>query len=187
MLRMLCAVALFVSCAGCGGDISYPPPPQRMAVPHRVNAVLRFAANQLEADQGADQGEVPWASILQDVLPAAPGADWRWTRAHPAFRFQLMDYQGWQAVVRVTAVAKVLAATGPQHVVVTVNGTRVGRAVLNRSGGYDLTFPVDPAILKSANGAVLRLDIDPCMPADSPWEKGLPYCVLLHSIGFVRP
>jgi hypothetical protein len=175
---MLCAVALLVSSAGCGGDISYPPPPQRMAVPHPVNAVLRFATNQ---------SDVPWASILQDVLPAAPGADWRWTRAHPAFRFLLMESQGWQAVVRVTAVAKVLAATGPQHVAVTVNGTRVGNAILNRSEDFDLTFPVDPAILKSANGAVLRLDIDPCMPADSPWEKGLPYCVLLHSIGFVRP
>lgn len=178
MWRVVCMVAILVCGAACGtGDLNYPPPPQRTPAAHTIRAVLRMGSGESGAD---------WGWIAGDVLPAAPGLDWRWTRAHPFFEFVLKDFDGWKVVAHVTAVDKVLAATGPQRVAASVNGTPVGSAILSRAGGYDLTFPVTAEVLKKASPAALHFDIDPCLVSDSPHEKGLAFCVLLHSVGFVR-
>ncbi|MDP9169191.1 MAG: hypothetical protein M3N54_01125 [Acidobacteriota bacterium] len=181
MSRVLALVALMVSLVSCGGDISFPPPPQRT---HAAHSVTHPVAAMLGMANG--QADMPWASIVQGVEPPAPGVDWRWAHAHPAFEFNLMDYDGWKAIVRLTCVGKVLEVTGPQHVIMSVNGSVVGKITLDKAGNYDVTFPVDAAVLKSAAPIVLRLDIDPCLLSDSPSEKGAAYCVLVRSAGFLR-
>ena len=175
MLRLLSIAALLLCNTGCR-EISYPPPPQRAQVRHSIRAVLEMAP-------GAEQ---PWASVIQDVLAPAPGVDWRWARNHPRFRFALKDYEGWRLVVRMTAAGKVLDAVGPQTVNFTVNGFPVGKATLTKSGLYELAFAVDSPAMRAAAPIVAGLDISPCLIANSPPDAGLSYCVLLHSIGFVR-
>ncbi|MEP6715222.1 MAG: hypothetical protein ABJC09_06590 [Terriglobia bacterium] len=179
MLRVLALVVLAGSLTACGGDISFPPPPQRNLISHSVSHPISAVLGM-----SADEGDMPWASILGDILPPSEGADWRWTREHPSVQFDLMDSDGWKATARITAVDKVLATTGPQHVAMLVNGSRVGSATLSATGNYTLSFPVDPTLLKSGSPAVLSLDIEPCSEDPSRSEKGRGLCVLLHSIGF---
>ena len=172
MRRIVWAATAFLVNAACR-DISYPPPPQRAAVPHRVMAVL---------DMTGGRPEEVWGSIVSDVASGDPSLDWRWTRAHPRFRFTLDSSLTWTLNVRLTAVEKALASVGTQHVTFTVNGKTVGTAALERSRLYDLTFPVDKAVFGIASPAIVGFDVEPCQIL----EDGMAYCVLIHSVALIQ-
>jgi hypothetical protein len=170
----LCLSALALICfSGCHKDISYPPPPQRAKVTHRVSAVIGMAGTR------PDQ---LWGSIVSGVLPAAPDADWRWVSTHPEFRFKIDQSMRWKLAVRITAAKVALDRVGPQHATFRINGRVTGSATLDREGRFDFEFPAEPAALALAYPQSVAMDFDPCI-AQAP---NPPLCVLLHSVGFVQ-
>jgi hypothetical protein len=193
-----------ILCMGGCREVIYPPPPQRAEVPHEVKAIL---------DMTGGRPEEAWGSIVSGVAGGDPSMDWRWTMAHPTFRFVLDISATWKLNVRITAVASVLAKVGAQHVTFNVNGKAVGVATLDRPRLYDLTFPVDKAVFGIAQPAIaraqaaergakpfrnsspaaarsesvvrellVRFDVEPCVMPD----PGGPYCILVHSVGFIQ-
>lgn len=176
MLRIFGVVAILLCEVGCS-EVYYAPPPQRVFVPHSVHAVFQGVA---------DQPDPQWVTANKDVLGPVAHVGWRWLRAHPEFRFQLLDYSGWHLAARLTGVATVIDAKGPQRVVFSVNGTPVGKALIDKPVSFDFFFQVPAAVMQAASPVVLRLDLDPCLAGETGAEKGLAYCALLQSIGFVR-
>ncbi len=84
--------------------------------------------------------------------------------------------------MRVTAVRKVLDAVHAQKLDVQVNGHPIGTSTLDHTGTFDLSYPVPAEVFGAASPVSVGLDIDPCLIA----EPAKPYCVLLHSIGFIE-
>ena len=124
-----------------------------------------------------------WGSVVSGVHPwGDPNADWRWASEHSVFHFKLDEFAGWTLHVRVTAAKAVLDKTGPQHVSFEVNGRPAGSLAMNVSRTYDLAFPIDAATLEKANPVVVTMDAGPCVSQ----QYGPPFCVLLHTIGFVQ-
>jgi hypothetical protein len=167
----LCLVAVCFCATGCSDPI-YPVPVQRARPAYRLRQFLEMGSGV----------ESPWASIADGVMPAGPGLDWSWTSEHPAFVFRLDQAEGWDLEVKLTSPEVVIAKTGPQHVTVSVNGAVAGVAILDRSRSWELHFPVRPELLENPANTQVTLAIAPCLPQ----SKGLPFCTLLHRIGFSR-
>lgn len=165
--------AALICLSGCHNELSYPPPPQRAKMTHRMSAVMGMA------DSRPDQ---LWGSIVSGVLPAAPNADWRWVSNHPVFTFKMDASLRWKFVVRITAARVALARVGPQHATFRINGRVAGSATLDHEGRFDFEFPADPASLALAYPQAVSMDFDPCI-AQAP---NPPLCVLLHSVGFMQ-
>jgi hypothetical protein len=154
---------------GCG-QLFLPLPPQRTAPEFRIRKILKISA-----------GPNPDAVVLRDVEPLHPGLDWSWTGAHPGFRFKLPTQTIWSLQTKLTVADTVLKETGPQQVQFFVNGAVVGNATLDQPRTYNLTFPVDPALLQNLGAVNVDLSVTPCLPQ----PNGNAYCLLLHEIGFV--
>ena len=167
------AALVFLCVAGCSREIVWPPPPQRTAVSHPVFALL---------DMTGGRPEELWASIVSGVGPGSPSLNWRWTESHAAFRFTLDSSRAWKLRVRLTAAQAVLDKAGPQRITFDVNGKNAGNAVLDLPRRYDLTFPVDAQTLRLTSPVEVSFDVDRCLGGG----RNGPYCVLLHSIGFVQ-
>lgn len=173
MLRFHWIALLALCAAGCG-EVFLPPPSQRAEAPHQVREIL---------DITGGRPDEAWGAIVSGVHNAyQPGADWRWVAQHSVFRFKLDEFTGWSLDVHLTAPGVVLDKKGPQRAEFQVNGHPVGAVTLDVSRGYQLSFPVDAATLKSAAPIVVTMDAGPC----NSQPYGPPYCVLLHSIGFVQ-
>ena len=112
-MRRIPWAAMTILCMGGCREVSYPPPPQRAEVPHEVKAIL---------DMTGGRPQEAWGSIVSGVAQGDPSMEWRWTMAHPTFRFVLDSSATWKLNVRITAVATVLAKVGAQHVTFNVNG-----------------------------------------------------------------
>jgi hypothetical protein len=173
MLRHLSIAAVVLTVTGCG-QVYYPPPPQIVPQPHPVMEIL---------DMTGGRPSETWGSVVAGVQDSGdPNLDWRWATAQSLFHFKLDEFEGWRFIARITAARTVLDKTGPQHVAFKVNGQTVGAVALDASRRYDLSFPVDAALLKSATPIVVNMDAGPCVPQ----QYGEPFCVLLHRIGFVK-
>jgi hypothetical protein len=173
MVRLLGFTAAVLSVTGCG-QVFYPPPPQRSEQPHRVIEIL---------DMTGGRPTETWGTIVSGVHTGFdPNADWRWVAERAVFQFKLEDTAAWSLSARITAAHAVLDKTGPQRVTFAVNGQTVGTVTLDVSRRYDLSFPLAAELLKSAAPVVVDMNASPCLPQ----EKGPPFCVLLHKIGFVK-
>jgi hypothetical protein len=173
-LRRFSAIAIpALVAAGCG-QVFLPPPAQRTELPHQVREIL---------DMTGGRPAETWGAVVSGVHRTfEPGADWRWAAECSVFQFRLDEFAGWKLAVRLTAAQAVLDKTGPQHVSFTINSQPAGTAILDASRHYELAFPVDAAVLKSATPIVVTMDAGPCVPD----RDGPPFCVLLHSVGFVQ-
>jgi hypothetical protein len=171
--RAVLTASLFLCALGCGPDY-YPPPAQRTPRQHAVEAML---------DMSAGRPAEEWGKIVAGLQPPGdPNADWRWAGDHATFSFDLSGDDRRSLTAHLTVAQTVLDKTGPQKLTFEVNGTTVGSATLGVSRRYDFSFPVDPALFHRSQPIVVRLLASPCVPA----PNGPPYCVLLHSIGFVQ-
>jgi hypothetical protein len=173
MRRYLWIVITAVFATGCA-QVYVPLPPQRSEQPHIVREVLDMTGGRPENTWGGID-----AGISKDFIP---GADWRWATEHSAFHFKLSELDGWSLEARITAVQAVMDKTGPQKVSFQVNGKTVGAAELKVSRNCDFSFPMDPALLQRSAPVSVTLDASPCLPQ----EHGPDFCVLLHTIGFVK-
>lgn len=171
--RLRLPAAALICFSGCRNELSYPPPPQREKVTHRVSAVIGMATTR------PDQ---LWGSIVSGVLPAAPDADWRWVGTHPEFSFKIDQSMRWRLAVQITATRIALDRVGPQHATFRINGRVAGSASLDHEGRFDFEFPADAASLAQAYPQTVSMDFDPCI-AQAP---NPPLCVLLHSVGFLQ-
>jgi len=170
--RIAPTIFLAALCATGCGQVFLPPPEQRVEAPHQVKELL---------DMTGGRSEEAWGSVVSGIDKAfQPGADWRWASERSVFRFKLDEFTGWSLSVRLTGARAVLDKTGPQRVTFQVNGHVAGAATVDADRSYQLSFPVDAAVLKSAAPIVVTMDAGPCLI--QPY--GPPYCVLLHSIGF---
>ena len=176
-MRIFLIAALFFTAAGCR-EVSFPVPQQRSMPEFRLRQILEIRP---ESDGFAATAQN--SSIIGGVLPVAPGLDWSWTTAHPAFRFKLDQPSGWDLDIKLTTADVVFDKIGPQQLTVFVNGTKTGSATLDQCRTWLLRFPVAPALLPDPAETRVTLAIAPCLPQ----PEGPPLCILLHNVGFTRP
>jgi hypothetical protein len=168
----ICIAALVLSLTGCS-PVYLPPPPQRSEQPHRLMEIL---------DMTGGRPAETWGSVVSGMHTSFdPHADWRWAAESVVFHFKVDEPAGWSLSARITAAQSILDKMGPQRVTFEVNGETVGTLRLDASRHYDLSFPVEAAVLKRSSPIVVRMDTGPCLAQ----QYGPPYCVLLHKIGFV--
>jgi len=177
-MRSIVSIVPPVLCAAIFGSacrqLYLPVPPQKVAPKHAVEMLLNMTGGR-PADT--------WGAIVSGVhRDYAPFTDWRWTGEQAEFTLQPPEPAGWSLAVRLTAAKSVIEKVGAQRVAFEVNGKPAGTATLDVSRRYDLKFPLDADVLKSASRVDIRMTVTPCAPN----VYGEPYCVLLHSIGLVR-
>ena len=172
----LCAAAALVL-AGCGQPPDFPVPPQRTAQEFRVEDLFRAGAPT----------QPPGIRLVSGIRPTGKGLDWTWTTDHAALRIALDPQPGarWDLDAKITCAGVVFEKTGPQQVTFLVNGATVGTATLDAARTWNLRFPVDAALLRTAaskEGALVEMRIDRTLPD----AAGPPFGVLLHEIGFTH-
>jgi hypothetical protein len=173
MHRLIGILGAALVISGCG-TVYVPLPAQRTEQPHTVRAVL---------DMTGGRPENTWGVIDAGVFPTfQPGSDWRWAGDHCAFHFKLSEFTGWTFTAHITAVKAVLDKTGPQKIEFKVNGRAVASADLKVSRDYHFEIPLDPSLLQQDSPVTVSMDSGPCLPQ----KDGLPFCVLLHSLGFTK-
>jgi hypothetical protein len=148
-------------------------PAQWTAALPPVSLVLQIHENPMDE---------AWAPIVADILPADKGAHWAWTNARPHLRFRIEESDRWTFRLRFAAVGQVLQSVGPQTIEIAINGAASKTVVAAEEREYQVSFPVDPAVLRPGGMNDVELRVAPVYIAPDGVRLG----VLLHSVGFVE-
>jgi hypothetical protein len=171
-LVVIAALAVLTSCTP---DVEFPPPAQRPVPQGHERPVLR---TQIHMDDSDADG-----FIGQDVEPAAPGTELRWTNAHPRFRLWPDETGGREINLRFQLLPETVSVTGPVTVSITVNSRKVAAPVFSAAQWYDYSHPVPDEMLAGSLPVLVGLDVSPVFTRKSEGSK---LGIYLYSIGLSK-
>jgi hypothetical protein len=152
---------------------AYSLPAQRSTSLRPVSLVLQIHENPMDE---------AWAPVVGGILPAEKGSEWAWTNAQPHLRFRIEETDRWTFQIKFATVGQVIRGVGPQTIEIGINGARVQTVKADEGREFEISFPVDPTVLKRGSMNDVELHIKPVYTAADGVELG----VLLHSAGFVE-
>lgn len=150
----------------------YPVPPQKI-MPSGPEPRLSKSMLQM-GDEDAD------TYILNDVGPADPGSEWRWTGPNPRFKLWLEAIENWEFYIQFRVVPVVLEQTGPVTLTILIGDTILATPRFTEAKEYEYTHRVPPGLLAVDQPVVIGIDIDPVYIAKRDKQK---LGILLRSIG----
>ena len=152
---------------------AYSMPAQRSTELRPVSLVLQIHENPMDE---------AWAPVAGGILPAEKGSQWAWTNAQPHLRFRIEETDHWMFQTKFATVGQVIRTVGQQTIEIAINGDVVKTITAAEAREFEISFPVDPAVLKPGSMNDVELRIKPVFTAGD----GVPLGVLLHSAGFVE-
>jgi hypothetical protein len=151
----------------------YSMPAQRSTAVRPVSVVLQIHENPMDD---------AWAPVIGGILPAEKGSAWAWTNAQPHLRFRIEETDRWMFQIKFATVGQVIRTAGPQTIEIAINGAPVKTVTADEAREFELSFPVDAAVIKPGSMNDVELRIKPVYTA----PDGVPLGVLLHSAGFLE-
>ena len=155
---------------GCGRDIEFPVPRQKVMPPGPdplIDYVLKMSDPNVET------------SFVRDILRDIPGSRWRWTSSRPRFRLSVDSNDALTFRARFTVPAPVLARHPRVCITFVVNSTQVGSRCYSEDASYVFEAPAGAL---TGGPVEVGLDIDPVLISGD----GVPLGVLVEEIGLKR-